>query len=78
MPPFTEPNSKLSYTNQWEKHLNLPFDLSEWQDIAYELSKVSINITLNEANYKTLLPWYLVPILVAKMHLSTTRFQPCG
>ena len=66
--------------DHWERDLNLTFDLIEWQDIAYQLSKISINTTLIEANYKTLLGWYLAPTRVAKMHpsASPTCFRRCG
>lgn len=37
---LTEPNSKLAYMNQWERNLNLTCDLTEWQDIAHNLSKI--------------------------------------
>lgn len=77
---LTEPDSKLAYMVQWERDLNLTFDLTEWQDLAFQLSKVSINTTLIEANYKTLLRWYLVPTRVARMHPSTSPncFRRCG
>lgn len=65
---------------QWEQDLNITFDLPDWQDMAYALSKVSINTTLIEANYKTLLRWYLIPTRVAKMHPSASPmcFRQCG
>lgn len=77
---LTDPTTKLPYMNQWEWDLNTTFEMSDWQDIAYILSKVSFNTTLIEANYKTLLHWYLVPIRVAKMHSSAspTCFRYCG
>lgn len=39
-------NHKLPYMKQWESDLNITLGLSEWQDIANNLSKISIN-TLN-------------------------------
>lgn len=47
---LTDP-TKLPYMNQWKQDLNT-FELSDWQDIAYALYKVSSNTTLIEANYK--------------------------
>lgn len=77
---LTDPGTKLPYMNQWERGLNATLELSDWQDTAYALSKISINTTLFEANYKTLLRWYLVPTRVAKMHpsASPTCFRRCG
>lgn len=77
---LTDPGTKLPYMNQWERDLNTTLELSDWQDIAYALSKISINTTLIEANYKTLLRWYLVPTRVAKMHPSALPacFRCCG
>lgn len=37
---------------QWERDLNLTFQLFDWQDIAYALSKISINTTLIKSKYK--------------------------
>lgn len=76
---LTDKTTKLHYMTQWERDLNTIFELSDWQDIAYAFSKVSIN-TLIEANYKTLLRWYFVLARVARRHPSTSPicFRCCG
>lgn len=45
---LTDPTTKLPYMNQWEWDLNTTFEISDWQDIAYILSKVSFNTTLKQ------------------------------
>lgn len=51
----------LLYSCLTNKNLNITWDLPNWQDIAGNLSKISINMALVESNYKTIMRWHRVP-----------------
>lgn len=66
-------DNKLSYMEHWERDPYIQWYLTDLQDIANNLSTISINTALFEAiNYKTLLRWYMVPTRIAKMNTQAS------
>lgn len=71
---------KLCFMLLWEKDINIMLELTEWQEIANNLSKMSINTNLVEFNYKTMLRWYLVLTRIERMYPTASQacFRHCG
>lgn len=73
---YTKPSKYTQKSHMFpsgKRHETL--DLQDCQEIASDLSQMSINTVLIESNKKTLLKWYLFLIRFAKLHphLPVTR-----
>ena len=64
---LSEPTSKFSYMEAWERDLQETWDLEEWHKVGTRAFKGLVNISLIEANLKVIMRWYLVPSRVAAM-----------
>lgn len=74
------PNNLPPYTAQWSADLALHLDTEDWSDIWSNTKISSQNIIAQEANYKVLMRWYLVPARIAKFlpNYPANCFRGCN
>uniref|UniRef100_A0A8C5MEQ8 Reverse transcriptase domain-containing protein n=1 Tax=Leptobrachium leishanense TaxID=445787 RepID=A0A8C5MEQ8_9ANUR len=70
----------LTYCDKWEVDLCDPLPGDEWEDIWEQTSRSSICVTHQEQSYKTLLRWYVTPVSLYRMVVTSSDFcwRDCG
>ncbi|CAH2299463.1 Hypothetical predicted protein [Pelobates cultripes] len=62
-----------TYTKAWENDLGITLTQSEWGKIFTNISKSSINTTIQESNYKRISRWHLAPTRSYRFSPNTSR-----
>lgn len=78
---LTSPPANLpTYAAQWSKDLSIDLDAEDWSGIWSNAKILSHNVIAQEANYKVLMRWYLVPARISKFLLNypSVCFRGCG
>lgn len=70
-------SGKLLYMHNQNVDMGSTLQVSDWALMAETTAKMSINMALVEASWKTLLRWYLVPIKISHTFLKARTWLKC-
>uniref|UniRef100_A0A8C5MBV1 Reverse transcriptase domain-containing protein n=1 Tax=Leptobrachium leishanense TaxID=445787 RepID=A0A8C5MBV1_9ANUR len=70
----------LTYCDKWEMDLCDPLPGDEWEEIWEQTARSSICVTHQEQSYKILLRWYVTPVSLYRMGVTSSDFcwRDCG